>query len=155
VPMFYRVVSTTSNTPVARVNVTAPDQLSSVPIENMDSFPPELGGSTIHCVLPTYDIVEWGRVEFSVTQSGYLYLAVNFGYQGNDSGGWTGERWLKADFEAAGWEFVAGTINGPGTENRDFEICRKLVEAGQNYVLRCNKYEPPYPVEPPTGFNLY
>lgn len=151
IPMFFQVVSTP--TPAARIAVTSPTNLTSAPISTWLDVPSGLAGSTIHSVLPAYNVESWGKVQFTVTQSGYLYLALNYDYQGSD-GAWTAERWLKSDFEAAGWTFVPGSIQR-GTGGRLFEICRKLVSVGEAYSLRCNKYEPPYPIEPPAGFILY
>lgn len=66
------------------------------------------------------------------------------------------ERWLKTDFINNGWSFVPGFIEPIGsTTARRFEICRKFVKAGETYSIRCNKYEPPYPIEAPDGFTFY
>ena len=139
---------------VARIVITAPNVLSSTSMQNMDSNPAYLDGSTIHCVLPTYDIISYGEVEFEVTQSGYLFLALNFGDQGIPAGGWVATRLTKSEFEAEGWVFKSDLLNGPGNEDRDFELAYKEVQNGDTYTLRCNKYEPPYPIELPEDFDM-
>ncbi len=87
-----------------------------------------------------------GLLQFTVTRSGRLYLALNYSYQGND-GDWTDERWLKEDFETAGWTFIPSTMYRPDlAPERVFDVCYKEVSVGESYTLRCNKYEPPYPI---------
>ena len=82
-------------------------------------------------------------------ESGYLYMAINYSYQGNASGGWTAERWSKQQFKDAGWSPVEGEIEGPsGNDQQVHELVGKHVKKGEVYKLRCNKYMPPFPIEP-------
>jgi hypothetical protein len=84
-----------------------------------------------------------GTADFTVTKSGQIYLALNYDYQGNGSGGWTEERWMAADFMAAGWAQVRGT-QMVAWNNRTYPIFTRKVEKGETFRLRCNKYEPPF-----------
>ena len=84
-----------------------------------------------------------GTADFTATQSGQIYLALNYDYQGNGSGGWTEERWMAADFMAAGWAQVRGA-QMVAWNNRTYPIFTRKVEKGEKFRLRCNKYEPPY-----------
>jgi hypothetical protein len=74
-------------------------------------------------------------------------VACNYSYQGNSSGGWTDEQWLRADFYRDGWkeadpENLGGRLVLIG--NREQVIFVKKAEAGDSGRLRCNKYNPPF-----------
>ena len=132
----------------ARVKILSPDQLQATPIEKLADYPEWLSGATIYACVGRS--IMNGLVEFEVLESGYLFLAVNFSYQGNASGGWTNERWHKQDFINNGWTFVEETINGPSAnDQRTHELCGKVVKKGEIYRIRCNKYMPPFPIESP------
>lgn len=81
-----------------------------------------------------------GIMEFKVTQSGIVHLACHFGYEGNSSGGWKENALTKEQFLQKGWKQVAEMRAGSG---RIFTILRKPCGAGENFILRCNKYESP------------
>ena len=53
--------------------------------------PNELVGASIFATPPTGAN---GTADFKVTNGGQIYLALNYDYQGNGSGGWTEERWM-------------------------------------------------------------
>jgi|GEM_PF-3352839 len=84
-----------------------------------------------------------GTADFTVTKSGQICLALNYDYQGSGSGGWTEERWMAADFMAAGWAQVRGT-QMVAWNNRTHPIFTRKVEKGETFRLRCNKYESPF-----------
>lgn len=138
-------------TTTARITVISPAELTGEVIENAwQDYPAELAGSVIHHVLPSYNVVAWGKVQFTVTRSGILYLALDYSYEGHNRGDWTRERWSKTDFETNGWTFLASNMvrkNDPNDPVRVRKVCQKMVTAGESYSLRCNKYEPPYPIE--------
>ena len=84
-----------------------------------------------------------GVADFKVTRGGQVYLALNYDYQGNNGGGWTEERWMPEDFMAAGWAQVRG-VQMVAWSNRTYMIFTRQAEKGEQFRLRCNKYEPPY-----------
>jgi hypothetical protein len=81
-----------------------------------------------------------GMIEFDVAQSGVVYLACHFGYEGNSSGGWREQALTEEQFAERGWKRVAEMRAGNG---RVFTILRKPCGAGEHFLLRCNKYTPP------------
>lgn len=88
-----------------------------------------------------------GVAEYKVTKGGYLVVACNYSYQGNDSGDWVEHRWKREQFYANGWrELVPEDVGGPlmDGQNRHHVLFVKGVTAGQSGSLRCNKYSPPY-----------
>jgi hypothetical protein len=135
----------------AKVKILRPAQLKPTPIEELKASPKWLSGSTIHCCVGAE--IGHGFVEFEVVESGHLFLAVNFQYQGNPSGqgpnvNWPKERWKKQDFINAGWSFAEGSVEGPSSNDQQIhELCGKMVKKGETYKLRCNKYIPPFPIE--------
>ncbi|MBC8324077.1 MAG: hypothetical protein H8E27_00380 [Verrucomicrobia subdivision 3 bacterium] len=84
-----------------------------------------------------------GIADFTVTKGGQIYLALNYDYQGNGSGGWTEERWMAEDFMAAGWAQVRG-LQMVAWSNRTYSVFTRKVEKGERFRLRCNKYEAPF-----------
>ena len=102
--------------------------------------PNELVGASIFATPPTGAN---GTADFKVTKGGQIYLALNYDYQGNGSGGWTEERWMPEDFMAAGWAQVRGA-QMVAWNNRTYSIFTRKAEKGEQFRLRCNKYEPPY-----------
>lgn len=81
-----------------------------------------------------------GMMEFDVSQSGIVYLACHFGYEGNSSGGWREQALTQEQFAEKGWKAVGEMRSGNG---RIFTILRKPCSAGEHFLLRCNKYTPP------------
>ena len=93
----------------------------------------------------------YGFIEFDVTRSGYLFLAVCYKYQGNESGNWTQTRLTKEDFLKQGWQVVDNAaLSGSlvryesKTDRREQIILVKQVKTGEKYNLRCNKHDPPF-----------
>ncbi|MBL68207.1 MAG: hypothetical protein CMO74_07110 [Verrucomicrobiales bacterium] len=84
-----------------------------------------------------------GNADFEITRTGRVYLALNYDYQGNSSGGWTEERLSAGQFMARGWAQVKG-MEIIGWNNRSHQIFTRECRKGETFRLRCNKYEPPY-----------
>ena len=84
-----------------------------------------------------------GVADFKATAAGRVYLACNYDYQGNRSGGWIEERWMPEQFVEKGWSLVPG-LELVSWENRSYVLFTKELKAGESGRLRCNKYEPPY-----------
>ncbi|MEM7009931.1 MAG: hypothetical protein AAF585_00480 [Verrucomicrobiota bacterium] len=91
-----------------------------------------------------------GVAEFRVRGDGYVILACHFGYQGNSSGGWTEDRLSKEELERIGWKELGKAKKLGGnlvqSDNRTQTIFYKKVFRGEYFKLRCNKYDPPYPI---------
>lgn len=110
-------------------------------------IPPELAACKPVIFAPTTNAP--GFIEFEVLQDGYVLIACNFGYQGNASGGWKDDAWSADDFDRHGWEalhpsaLTGSLIRG---DNLEQTLFFKLVQKGETYHLRCNKYYPPYPI---------
>jgi hypothetical protein len=102
--------------------------------------PKALVGASIFATPPTGAN---GIADFKVTKGGHIYLALNYDYQGNSGGGWTEERWMSEDFMVAGWARVRGA-QMVAWNNRTYSIFTRRAEKGEQFRLRCNKYEPPY-----------
>jgi hypothetical protein len=103
--------------------------------------PDYLRGSMIHSLSnghPGY--VDGGVIDFDVTESGLVYLACHWGYEGNDSGDWTDDRLLREDLFAMGWHYFDDMKAQSG---RRFRIMYKTVIQGEHFQMRVNKYEPP------------
>ncbi len=90
-----------------------------------------------------------GIVDITVTDPGYLLVACNYSYQGNSSGGWMETRWTAEQFVANGWNPITpdevGGLLVKGTD-REQTLFLKQVKKGETLRLRCNKYDPPYPI---------
>jgi hypothetical protein len=116
-------------------------------------LPDFIRGSTIYSVplvpLPG-DNPASGKAHFKITQSGTLYIAAAYDYQGNASGGWIDEQTTRPELEAEGWSYTADMRYGDG---RVFRLFEKQVTAGSEFALRVNKYVPPFAITetPQTG----
>jgi len=86
-----------------------------------------------------------GVADFTVTKSGRIFLALNYDYQGNSSGGWTNERLSAGQFMARGWAQVRGA-KLISWNNRTYPLFTRVCKEGEHFRLRCNKYEPPYAI---------
>lgn len=91
-----------------------------------------------------------GVAEFRVVGDGYVLLACHFDYQGNRSGEWAGEALSKDEFRRIGWREVrkpkklgGSLVQGDG---RVQTLFFRRVFRGEYFKLRCNKYDPPYPI---------
>ena len=79
--------------------------------------------------------------ELTVTKAGRVYIACDYGYQGNAGGGWKSEVWKEEDFLKDGWTLVLSELRM--WERKDMTIFTKVLPAGTTLHLRCNKYWPP------------
>jgi hypothetical protein len=90
-----------------------------------------------------------GVADIKVIADGYLLVACNYDYQGNKSGKWDEEAWNEKKFKAKGWHLMSknevGGVLVKG-DNRDQVILSKEVHRGETIRIRCNKYDPPYPI---------
>ena len=91
-----------------------------------------------------------GVAEFRVIQDGYVLLACNFDYQGNESGGWKDDALTRDEFRRMGWREIRKPKKIGGAlikgDRRVQTLFYKRVYRGENFKLRCNKYDPPYPI---------
>jgi hypothetical protein len=90
-----------------------------------------------------------GHTELRVTKDGYVLLACNYSYQGNPSGNWQKDVWTEQQFKRKGWRVLSKSVLGGllvQGDGREQVIFWKKVKAGETYNLRCNKYDPPYPI---------
>ena len=90
-----------------------------------------------------------GVADITVKQPGYLLLACNYDYQGNDSGDWQKQVWNERRFRNKGWKVIKPSDLGGNliqSDGRAQVVFYKKVAAGDRLVLRCNKYDPPYPI---------
>ena len=90
-----------------------------------------------------------GVADIEIKADGCLFLACNWDYQGNQSGNWEKERWTEKNFKSKGWDRVSKNDLGGDlvkNDNRAQTIFFKRVKKGEKLRLRCNKYDPPYPI---------
>jgi hypothetical protein len=90
-----------------------------------------------------------GVADMEIQADGYLFLACNWDYQGNQSGDWGKDRWTESKFKSKGWVRLSKNELGGElvkNDNRAQTIFFKKVKKGDNLRLRCNKYDPPYPI---------
>jgi hypothetical protein len=90
-----------------------------------------------------------GFTEFDVLADGYVLIACNFEKQGNPSGDWTKDAWSEDDFKNHGWLALdPSALTGSLTRGDDRQqiIFYKKVQKSETYHLRCNKYDPPFPL---------
>lgn len=80
--------------------------------------------------------------EITVTKAGRVYLACDYSYQGNPSGGWTAEVTKKEDLLKDGWTLVESGLR-MWDRKEDMTVFTKVLPAGTKLRLRCNKYWPP------------
>jgi serine/threonine protein kinase len=88
-----------------------------------------------------------GVADFKVARTGVLLLACNFSYQGNAGGDWKEKRWTKEQFQEHGWQLIdradLGGVLVKG-DGREQDVFMKPVQEGEEFRLRCNKYDPPF-----------
>lgn len=91
-----------------------------------------------------------GVADIQVTADGYLLIACNWDYQGNSSGDWDKEVWDERKFRSKGWDkLTKGELGGDlikSKNNRVQTLFFKRVKKGDSFRLRCNKYDPPFPI---------
>ena len=140
----------------ARIEVLWPEVLGPVVTTNCTVCPEWLEGTMYSQLANWNGYSQWGEVEFKVVRSGVLMLACHFENEGSGASyydrygqDWTLTRMRLDGFEAQGWINTGHILKGhcPRNGGRVFRILTKVVEEGEVYSLRCNKYEPPYPIE--------
>lgn len=95
-----------------------------------------------------------GVADIQVVSDGYLLIACNWDYQGNNSGDWAKDAWDERKFKSKGWDkLTKGELDGEliRNNNRVQTLFVKRVKKGDTFRLRCNKYEPPYAILIGTG----
>ena len=77
-------------------------------------------------------------------QKGPIYVAASWDYDGNSSGQWTEERWLKEDFEKNGWKEI-GTVKIPHRgHEQEHTLFSRMCNKGDHFRLRTRKYGAPF-----------
>ncbi len=90
-----------------------------------------------------------GVADIKVTGDGYLMVACNYDYQGNTQGKWDEEDWNESYFKKKGWRKLSKTELGGilvKGDNREQVIFYKQLKKGDALRIRCNKYDPPFPI---------
>ena len=91
-----------------------------------------------------------GVADIQVISDGYLFIACNWDYQGNKSGDWDKDAWDERKFKTKGWDkLTKGELGGELISNNNGRLQTvfvKRVKKGDAFRLRCNKYDPPYPI---------
>jgi hypothetical protein len=90
-----------------------------------------------------------GVADITVTADGYILVACNYDYQGNKSGKWSEEAWDEKKFKSKGWhEMSKHELDGELVkgDNKAQVIFSKQVHKGETLRVRCNKYDPPFPI---------
>ena len=90
-----------------------------------------------------------GVADLKVTRTGVLLLACNFSYQGNAGGDWKEKRWTKEQFQEHGWRLIDSADLGGALvkgDGREQDVFMKQVQEGEEFRIRCNKYDPPFAI---------
>jgi hypothetical protein len=90
-----------------------------------------------------------GVADIKVLADGFLMVACNYDYQGNSQGKWDEEDWNESYFKKKGWRKLSKTELGGilvKGDNREQTIFVKQLRKGDNLRIRCNKYDPPFPI---------
>jgi hypothetical protein len=135
--------------PYAAVQVLNRGTLPLVETDSVQQWryiPDFIRGSSVHS-LPLIsfpaDSPANGMADWTVTESGKMWIAANYDYQGNSGGGWLEEQTTRDELEAQGWLYRGDMRHGSGGLFRLFE---KQVTAGEQYHLRVGKYTPPWAI---------
>jgi len=114
------------------------------------------GWATVPLQLSKYEAIVYmpsgntnGVADIKVKADGFLMLACNYDYQGNSSGKWDEEDWNEKKFKTKGWHLMGKTELGGilvKGDNRAQVVFSKQVRKGDNFRIRCNKYDPPFPI---------
>lgn len=90
-----------------------------------------------------------GLADIEIKTDGYMLIACNWDYQGNQSGDWDKDAWDERKFKTKGWDrLTKGELGGELIKNgnRVQTVFMKKVKKGDKFRLRCNKYDPPFPI---------
>jgi hypothetical protein len=91
-----------------------------------------------------YDSGLSGVAIVHVHREGPIYVAASWDYDGNSSGQWMEERWLKEDFEKNGWKEI-GTVKIPHHgHQQEHTLFARTCNKGERFRLRTRKYGAPY-----------
>ncbi len=91
---------------------------------------------TQHHASPSY-----GMTDFTVTQSGMVYIRCKFFRHNYLGGQWKKEVWELDDFAERGWEQI-GTLGKLKSGEPLWRYFSKYCNAGENYKIRVWKYQP-------------
>jgi hypothetical protein len=127
-------------------------RMTPIPIEVGPKIIPELRGGTRFDWLetPTAVNVDLGRLEFTVQNTGWVYLVADWSYEGNDSGDWKNEAKSKDQLISEGWDHL-GPCPWSESVDKPLELFRKVCKEGETYTIRVNKYWPPLAFVPPAA----
>ena len=107
-------------------------------------------GATIFMPPPGNNGAVNGVANIEIQADGYLIIACNWDYQGNSSGDWEKDRWTESKFKSKGWDRLnKGELGGELISNNSKRVQTlffKKVKKGETMRLRCNKYDPPFPI---------
>jgi hypothetical protein len=95
------------------------------------------------------DNEHFGVADIQVISDGYLFIACNWDYQGNQSGDWDKDAWDERKLKTKGWDKLTKRELGGElikNNNRVQTVFVKRVKKGDTFRLRCNKYDPPCPI---------
>lgn len=95
------------------------------------------------------DNEHFGVADIQVISDGYLFIACNWDYQGNQSGDWDKDAWDERKLKTKGWDKLTKRELGGElikNNNRVQTVFVKRVKKGDTFRLRCNKYDPPFPI---------
>jgi hypothetical protein len=90
-----------------------------------------------------------GIADILVQKDGFLLLACNYDYQGNRLGNWKAHVSDAVAMKRKGWKLLSESELGGKLiqgDKRQQVIFYKRVSRGEHLYLRCNKYDPPYPI---------
>jgi hypothetical protein len=90
-----------------------------------------------------------GVTDLTVLSDGWLIVSCNYDYQGNNGGNWDEEVWSEKKFRTKGWHLLSKNEVGGllvKTDNKEQTLFCKQVRKGEKLRMRCNKYDPPFPI---------